>query len=428
MNESQAIEYLHSLCAFGMRPGLERMRALCALLGHPQEKLRFVHIAGTNGKGSTCVMLESILRAAGYRTGLFISPYVYDFCERIQINGAPVAGETLAAAVSRVRGAISQMEPELLPVTEFEALTATAFLIYAQAGCDIVVLETGLGGRLDSTNMIPTPLVSVITSISFDHTAILGESLVQIAREKCGIFKGGAAVVYPEQAPEALRTIHECAKNTNTRLFFPDLGSIKDMKSSWYGTDFLYHHGGTYAYRVPLLGGHMIKNAAVVLTTVERLRELGFHITHANVFYGMRTAKIPARMEVRTVEDVVTLTDGGHNPGCGTALAEVLQKHFAGWHIESVCGMMADKDAAGYLAAIAAHINRMTAVTLPPPRGESAQTLARKARSVGIDCDFEESPQKAYHAALQRLRDKENAMLLVCGSFVLAGEVRLVAG
>ncbi|MDR3344320.1 MAG: bifunctional folylpolyglutamate synthase/dihydrofolate synthase [Oscillospiraceae bacterium] len=418
MNERGAIEYLHSLQAFGVRPGLERMRALCAILGNPQEKTRFVHVAGTNGKGSCCVMLESVLRAAGHKTGLFISPYVYDFCERVRINGVPVVGGTLAEAVCRVREAIAQLPAELLPVTEFEALTAAAFLIYAGAACDTVVLETGLGGRLDSTNIVPRPLAAVITAISLDHTAILGDTLELIAQEKCGIFKGGTAVIYPGQDGAAAETIRTCAEQTNTRLCFPNMDSVSEISADCNGSDVDFCG---LRVHIPLLGEHMVRNAAVVLRVVEVLREQGLTIPNNAVMYGISAAKIPARMEVSKADGVLIMTDGGHNPGCGAALAAVLKRHFAGRNIDAVCGMMADKDAAGYLGAIAPHIRRMTAVTLPPPRGESAHALALTARSVGIDCGETENPRQAYRAAIERLRGQKNGLLLVCGSFVLAG-------
>ncbi|MDR0884585.1 MAG: bifunctional folylpolyglutamate synthase/dihydrofolate synthase [Oscillospiraceae bacterium] len=417
MTDTQAIAYLHALETFGVRPGLERMAALCAALDNPQDTLRFVHVAGTNGKGSTCTMLAGILQAAGYKTGLFISPYVLDFCERIQIDGVPCHDSALGRAVARVRRAIESLSADLLPVTEFEALTAAAFLVYQESACDVVVLEVGLGGRLDSTNIIPRPLVSVLTSIALDHTAILGDTLPQIATEKCGILKGGDAVVYPAQAAAVMETITACADRMGTMVHMPDMGQVHEKQADWFGTDaeILGH-----TVRVPLLGAHMVKNAAVAVKTAQVLRTRGLTIPDAAIVQGIAHAKLPARMQVTEHDGVTTLLDGGHNPACGAALDAVLARHFAGYHIEAVCGLMRDKDAGGFLAAWTPRVARLTAVTLPPPRGATASEIAAPARAQGFACDAVESPRAAYRAALARLQGRERALLLVCGSFALA--------
>ncbi|MDR1805868.1 MAG: bifunctional folylpolyglutamate synthase/dihydrofolate synthase [Clostridium sp.] len=420
MNEGEAIEYLHSLQAFGVRPGLERMAALCSLIAQPQLKTSFVHVAGTNGKGSTCAMLESALRSAGYKTGLFISPYVYDFCERIQLNGKPVGGEQLAQAVARVRAAIKKMPAEFLPVTEFEALTAAAFLVFADAACDVVVLETGLGGRLDSTNIIPRPICAAITKIALDHTAILGGSLARIAAEKCGILKGGTAVIYPEQEPEALDEIRKRAGESGTRLIIPGADEFRELDADCYGTS---AEICGLEMKIPLPGAHMLRNAAVAVRTLLALREGGLAIPDEAIVRGIERTAIPARMERRVLCGVPALIDGGHNPDCAAALAALLKRHFAAWHIEAVCGMMGDKDSGGYLECLAPLIAHMAAISLPPPRGASAQELAAAARARGIDCTAEESPAAALKAAQGRLSGRERALLLVCGSFVTAQSV-----
>ena len=214
MKYEEALAWVHSLPRLAQRPGVENEKRLLAKLGHPERALKFAHIAGTNGKGSTSVMLASILRSAGYKTGLTVSPYVLDFRERFQIDGAMIGEEALAAILTRVRAAAEALRADGWDsLVEFDAVTAAALLWFAQEQCDIVVLETGLGGRLDATNAVENTLVACITAIGMDHTELLGDTLDAIAREKCGIFKSRcAAVCYPDQPQEAMDAIVQCAK------------------------------------------------------------------------------------------------------------------------------------------------------------------------------------------------------------------------
>lgn len=233
MNCNEAIEYIHSLEKFGIKPGLERIKALCDLLGNPQDKLKVIHVAGTNGKGSTSTMISNILIKNGFRTGLYISPYVTDFRERIQFNGNMIGHSELAECVEKVRNAVNILLEKGEQTTEFEALTATAFLYYAKKNCDYVVLEVGLGGRFDATNVIKAPFVSVIASISLDHTNILGDTVEKIAAEKCGIIKfGGETVVYPFQADGALNVIRETCDARMNSLKIPDVTNLTIGKQS----------------------------------------------------------------------------------------------------------------------------------------------------------------------------------------------------
>ena len=222
MKYDEALSYIHSLERFGVRPGLDRMRELMRLLGNPQNTLKFLHIAGTNGKGSTSTIAACILKSAGYNVGLYTSPYVLDFRERIQLNGEMVSKQDLADITEKVRSAI---EENNLLITEFEAVTAIAFLYYASKSCDYVVLEVGLGGRFDATNIISAPCVSVITLIGLDHTDVLGDTMEKIAFEKCGIIKEKSPVVsFPFQKPECLEIIKQTAKVNNCCLLTPNTG------------------------------------------------------------------------------------------------------------------------------------------------------------------------------------------------------------
>ena len=223
MNYTGSVEYIHSLLRFGIKPGLERISELLSLLGNPQEKVKAIHIAGTNGKGSTSTMTANILKNAGYRTGLFTSPYVINFRERIRINGEMIPEDALAETVSRVKEKIDILNEQGTEITEFEAITAAAYLYFAEEGCDFAVMETGLGGRFDATNVITKPAICIITSISFDHTDILGDSLEKIAFEKCGIIKRNCPVVTSEnQSSEAMQVIKKTCEEKSSPLFITD--------------------------------------------------------------------------------------------------------------------------------------------------------------------------------------------------------------
>ena len=251
MTYAEALAYVHSLKRFGAAPGLDRMRLLMDRLGNPQDRLAFVHIAGTNGKGSCTAMTARALQTAGYRTGMYISPYVVEFRERFQINGQWIPEGDFIRLLEQVRKEIQALEEQGLLITEFECNTALAFLWFAEEACDVVALEVGLGGRFDATNVISCPLVSVIMAIGLDHTAILGDTVEKIASEKAGIIKGGTTVLYPVQEPEALAAVMEKCAETGSTLIFPNAGGVEILSSDSEGSDFRWN-GETY--RVGLAG------------------------------------------------------------------------------------------------------------------------------------------------------------------------------
>ncbi len=419
MNCNEAIEYIHSLEKFGIRPGMERIRALCAALGNPQDKLKVIHVAGTNGKGSTSTMISNILRQSGYSTGLFISPYVTDFRERIQYNGNMIEKTELAECVEKVKYVIDNLALQGIQPTEFEALTATAFLYYEKKKCDFVVLEVGLGGRLDSTNVINAPYVSVITSISLDHTAILGDTIEKIAAEKCGIIKFGAeTVAYPVQDENAMALIRKtCAERCND-LRIPDLNRL-EIKGE--------HLEGTYAvydgikFLLPLAGEHMVYNACTAIEAVRSLSRLAISIPVDAIVNGIEKSVMPARMELIRKKPVVIL-DGGHNEGCAEALSAFVKKHLAGKRIVMVSSMMADKDYQSYLSVVAPLAQTFIATKADVPRALSSAELCEKAKVFCESCYDIADPQKALTAARNILQPED--ALVICGSFYLAGEIR----
>ena len=419
MNCNEAIEYIHSLEKFGIKPGMERIRALCAALGNPQDKLRVIHVAGTNGKGSTSTMISNILRSNGYNVGLFISPYVTDFRERIQYNGNMIEKYELAECVEKVKAVIDELAEQGVQPTEFEALTATAFLYYQKKNCDFVVLEVGLGGRLDSTNVINAPYVSVITSISFDHTAILGNTIEKIAEEKCGIIKFGAeTVAYPFQDEKAMEVIRKTCETRCNDLRVPDVSALTIGNEQLEGT---YVEYDGIKFLLPLAGKHMVYNACTAIEAVRALSRLAINVPDDAIVSGIERSVMPARMELIRKKPVVIL-DGGHNEGCALALSDFVKKHMNGKQIVMVSSMMADKDYKSYLRLVATLADTFIATKADVPRALSSEELCENAKEFCADCYAVSDPVKAINAARNILRD--DGALVVCGSFYLAGEIR----
>ncbi len=410
MTYKDAENYVHSLLAFGIKPGLERISKLLSLCGNPQGDLRFIHIAGTNGKGTTSTFISNILSEAGYKTGLFTSPYVKDFLERIQIDGKSVSKRTFASAVERVKNAVKKMDEQ---PTEFEVITAAAMLCYKKENCDIVVLEVGLGGRFDATNIIDAPLCSVITSVSLDHTQVLGDTVSQIAAEKCGIIKeNGITVTSSNQNKEALKQIKKSVKEKNNSLVISDFESVKITKESIYFTEFSYKNK---KYKIRLIGAHQVENA---LNAIEAVRHIK-GVTDKNIKDGLLKTEMTARMQIIN-EKPLTLIDGGHNEGCALALEKVL-KSFIKTDIHACIGMMADKDCEKYLSIILPLCKSVTTVTPNNPRAISAKELAKTAKKYCKNVFVASTPKEARKQAEKNAG--ENGAVVICGSFYLAGEI-----
>ena len=288
MNYNEALNYIHSLLVFGSKPGLERISELLNKLGNPQDDLKFIHVAGTNGKGSVCTMLSNIYMKAGLKTGLYTSPYVVDFRERIQFNGEYIEKDILAELCKQVKNTN-------VVVTEFEFITAMAMLYFKYKKCDIVILETGLGGRFDATNVIKENLASVITRIDFDHTAYLGDTLEKIAMEKSGIIKNGPTICYPLQEKQAEETIKAYSK----KFVLPNTDNLEILNSDDFGNRFIYNNE---EYKTTLSGEHQIYNA---LTVIETVKTAGVSVSQNHITEGIASASIPARLEVISEKPLV---------------------------------------------------------------------------------------------------------------------------
>ncbi|WP_444657961.1 bifunctional folylpolyglutamate synthase/dihydrofolate synthase [Caproiciproducens sp. R2] len=415
----EALQKIESLLRFGSRPGLERVEKLLALLGNPQDRLKFVHVAGTNGKGSTCALIASVLKKSQYKTGLFISPFVTDFCERMQINGERIGREELSALVEKIFPLVERMAENGEIITEFELITALAMEWFAESQCDIVVLEVGLGGRLDATNVISTPLVSVITSISFDHTAILGDTLAKIAYEKCGIIKeNGVTVCSPGQNPEALAVIRSTAEERKNRFVPADTDSVEVLSMNLSGTGLEYRG---LLVSLPFLGEHQVKNAVTALAVIEELKKQGYHIADHSIEAGFSSASFPARMEVLSADPLIVL-DGAHNPGGTAVLAKAAGKYFGDRKIIAIVGMLADKDVAGAVRNFTGLFSKVFTLAPPGPRALDAQSLAEQFRKIGADAEPAQTADAALAKAFSLLDG--NSALLICGSLYLAGDIR----
>ena len=415
MDYKEALAYISGVEFFGSKPGLTRIRALLETLGNPQNKLRFVHIAGTNGKGSCAAMTASILKAAGYKTGLYTSPYLYRFNERMQINGRQIDDEVLAEIVTRVKPSAEAMEDH---PTEFELMTAAALLWFAQENCDIVVLEVGLGGRFDATNIIAAPEAAVIMNIGLDHTTVLGDTVEQIAFEKAGIIKPGTDVVLFQQAESVTEVIRRRCEEEGARLHIADFSQIVSEFDSVFGQSFTYR-GQPYA--LPLLGAHQLKNAAVVLELVEVLRGKGWKLEQTDVEHGLYAVNWPGRFELLSDEPLFVV-DGGHNPQCAETVRDNLLHYFPDKRRILLLGILRDKDYAGLTAILDEAADEYLCITPAShralPAAELAEHLARYGKPVTV-CD---SIRDGVTEALNR--SDEDSVVCAVGSLYSVGEIR----
>ena len=394
MNAQEAIEYIENYTWSTTRLGLERTRALLCALGDPQKELKFIHVAGSNGKGSTCAMLDSVLRRAGYRTGLYTSPYIQDFCERMRVDGENIPGEALCRITERVRDIADAMDDH---PSQFELVTAIAMEYFREAACDIVVLEVGMGGALDSTNVIECPEVAVITNIGLEHTEYLGSTLSEIASAKGGIIKPDCAVVCYESAPEVTQTIADICAEHGASLTLSAEEDVTAVSASLDGQRFLWK--GT-EYAIPLLGAHQLRNAAVALETIAQLRNRGWHIPETAVCEGLKTTAWPARFEVLSRAPLFIL-DGGHNPQCAEAMAKNLRDYLPGEKVTFLMGVLADKDFDDMLRLLAPYADSFLCVTPESLRALPAAALRDRLIEKGFHAQAFDSIREGVQAALQ---------------------------
>ncbi len=411
MNYQQALEYTHSLKRLGKTPGLACLSRVMNALGNPQERLNVIHVAGTNGKGSVCAITASVLKEAGYKVGLFTSPFLVDFRERFQVNGEYIPKETYAALCRQVKTAMEREGEEL---SQFAFITAVAYLWFVGENCDLVVLETGLGGRLDATNLIKHPLVCAITNVSLDHTELLGNTVEEIMAEKCGIMKqNGVTVLSLGQSVEALSVAMETAARTGNRLVIPNAPALQIQEVSVQGTTFSY---GDEEYTLSLLGEYQPMNAVTALEILNVLSEKGYGVSKPAIKKGLANARHLGRCQVLRQNPLVLL-DGAHNPHGAKALAKTLQSFLQGEKAVGICGVMSDKAATDLRDEIAPYLTTLVVVTPNSPRALGAEELAKLFAE---DCSTKTA---LVNEELIAYIKSQTGPVVIFGSLYLAGEI-----
>jgi dihydrofolate synthase/folylpolyglutamate synthase len=417
----ESLDYLTSLGRFGIKLGLERTEALLHALGDPQELFQGVLVAGTNGKGSVCAMVSSVLQAAGYRVGLMPKPHLISYTERIQVDQRPIAEADFAALLTELQPAINKVASELGPPTEFEILTSAAFYYFARAGIDLLVCEVGLGGRLDSTNVLDLG-VNVITNIALDHTQHLGSTLEAIAAEKAGILKPDSIAITGAQPP-ALAVIEAKARDQQVPLL--RLGQeieVSAIDKDWAGVQAtITTPRGTYRdLRIPLLGVYQADNAALAVASIDALRSRGWEVSNGALRDGLARTRWPGRLEVID-RDPIVLVDGAHNPAALERSLAAVQKLAKGRPLVIVFGAMRDKDLASMLALLRRVNAPLIFSRIDWHRAEVPTELAKRFEG-------ESETAESSAEALSRAREKagRHGIVFVCGSLYLVGEVKAI--
>lgn len=429
MTCNECLDYIYSFRKVQKSSSHERIENLLSLFGNPHKSLRFIHVAGTNGKGSVSGALGSIFTCAGYKTGLFTSPFVIEFGERIQIDGKFIDGESLCSITEEIKEKVSCLSEDMKP-TVFEVTTVIAMVYFARQKCDMVILEAGIGGEHDSTNVISAPLAAVFMSVSLDHTEMLGSTVGEIAREKSGIIKEGSLIVSYPYAPdcklfvgqnkEAFDIIKEKAEEKGCDFTSADVTAISVIRQSAEGTEFRYKH---LKLRTTLWGDHQIANMITAAECALRLKDKGESITDVDIEKGIARFVIPCRMERIEGEPLVVL-DGGHNEGCMKALRAMTEKYLEGRNITLLMASMKDKDYKKGLEIILPFCENAVFTCTDKLRGESASALKECAKSLGTEAFAEEELTTALKKALS-LTGKDG-VLLCCGSFYLVSDVRKI--
>lgn len=434
MTYEAALEYIHGLYWRGKKSGLEKTKELLELCGRPEQSLRFVHIAGTNGKGSCAAMLAAVCNSAGLKTGLYTSPYIVRYNERIQVNGEEITDKCLAELTEYLAGFVRVME---VPPSEFEFGTVLAFLYFLKQQCDIVILETGLGGEFDSTNVVQNPLLCLITALGFDHTAQLGTTMREIAQAKAGIIKRGAAVVFYGENEEGEAVIRERCRTLGVPCVLPDFEKIVPERTGTLTVPSREESGESeencqqFSYRqwshiaLALPGRYQQKNAALVLEAVEQLRKQGLPLSEEAVRKGLKTVRWQARLEVLK-EKPLLLADGSHNPQGMKATVESLRQYFPERKLQFIFGAMADKELET-MASLFLPLAKKVYVTAPAmPRAMKAEELLALCRRLVPDAaepEFVLCPT-AKDALSAAAGEKEDEVIAAVGSLYLAGEIK----
>lgn len=417
MGIEETLQFIHSTSCMGSRLGLDRMKDLMFRLGNPQEELRFVHVAGTNGKGSVCAMLSSIFTSAGYRTGLYTSPHLVRVNERMKINGDDISDDALIRVAEQMKVAVDTMQEK---PTEFEVITAMAIVYFRQQKCDIVVLEVGLGGRLDATNVIPVPELAIIMNIGLEHTEVLGDTLQEIAGEKAGIIKRGGSVVFYPQSPSVESVFEAACAQRNATFVRADTDDVLVREESLEGSIFDWKQ--MKQLQIHLLGRHQVWNAVVALTTVEQLERKGWAIGESAVRNGLANTKWPARLEILSKTSLFLL-DGAHNPQCVEMLEQSMQTLFRDRKVVFLTGMLRDKDYLQMLKMVSHRIKEVICLTPDSDRALPAKALASVLEGFEVKATAFDDVESGIVAALTAAK---GSPVVAFGSLYLAGAIRSI--
>ena len=419
MTENEAISYLARAAKRGSRLGLERISELCRLLGEPQNTVPAVHIAGTNGKGSCGAMLSSILTAAGYRTGWFSSPAITGITDYFRIDGECISGDGFASVMGDIVPVCESMDDK---PTEFEVLTAAAFELFRREKCDIMIIECGMGGDTDSTNVIASPVLSVITNIRLDHSGFLGDTVEEIAVHKAGIIKPGVPVVFSGSDEAAADTVEKRAEECGSELIIPSADALVSRAPEISGIELRWLSGGSAVdIHIPLLGAYQRENALISLTAVEMLRKKGFDIPDSAVVSGLASVRWHGRFELLRTDPVV-LYDGAHNPDGMKMAAATLKSLFPGQRVAVVMGVMADKEYSLYTDILSGLAEKVFTVTPDNPRSLDCRELAEVFRNAGINAQAYPVLSEGVRAAVGFAKES-SCPLAILGTLYMYGEV-----
>ena len=415
MTLEDALSYIHRVDWRGSVPGLSRIDTLLGMLGHPERSVKYIHITGTNGKGSTCAMLAAILRQAGYKTGLYTSPYIFRFNERMQINGTPISDDALCALVEELQPLADSMADH---PTEFELVTAMTLTWFARERCDIVVCEVGMGGEFDATNVIGPPEAAVLCNIGLDHTEVLGDTLEKIAATKSGIIKPGCDAVLYRSTDGVEAVVAQRCREVGATLHKVDFTGLHLRSHSLEGQ--VFDFGSREGLHLPLLGEHQLHNAAVALTTLDVLQKRGWKITEDDIRQGLSHVTWPGRFQIIR-RDPLFLIDGGHNPQCIQALAQNITDYLPGRPLTVLTGVLGDKDYHCMYRSVAEHATEFITVTPDNPRALTAQELAKYLASFGKPVTPCDTVAEGVRLAIEHAG--KDGTVLCYGSLYLLGDV-----
>lgn len=437
MTYEEAIKFINTRSAFSTKESLEQISLLLEALGNPHKNLKFIHVAGTNGKGSVSKMCSEILKNSGYTVGLFVSPSIVSFCERFQINNVMISQEKFVQIAQRVIGFVDELKWRGYDITQFEIITAIGIVYFYESGCDVVCLEVGMGGKLDSTNIISKPLVALITAIDYDHTAYIGDTISEIAYEKSGIIKRDTdVVVYPYMNQDAIDMISEKCKFTYSNLHIPDVSAIQVEAMTALSTKFTYEGVN---YKLGLVGEHQAYNAVIVIEAMKILSSKGFIISGEIIKRTLKSIRFHARFQVIYLEkfrssftnvikkpaiEPIAILDGSHNQHSFAGLYKTLQATDLDKKPTRVLviGMLKDKDVTSSLDTILPLFNKVIAVPAEDTsRSMKPEKIAEKAKGkceeIYVENSVQAGVEKAYDLA------KENGLIIIAGSLHLATKV-----